>query len=62
MMMYDNDTSARRPARALVNWQVTMILEGLILIVLFALLLAGLSVGRSTYDKLDPSLWPYVRH
>jgi len=39
-----------------------MILEGLILIVLFALLLAGLSVGNSTYDKLDPALWPYVRH
>jgi hypothetical protein len=39
-----------------------MILEGLILIAVFALLLGGLSVGRSTYDKLDPSLWPYVRH
>jgi hypothetical protein len=62
MMVPDNDTSAWRPARALVNWQVTMILEGLILIALFALLLAGLSVGGSTYDKLDPSLWPYVRH
>ena len=61
-MLSYNDTSAGRPARQPLNWQVTMILEGLILIVLFALLLAGLSVGGSTYDKLDPSLWPYVRH
>jgi hypothetical protein len=39
-----------------------MYLEGIILIVVFAALLAGLSKARSPYDRLDPALWPHVHH
>ena len=39
-----------------------MVLEGLILIALLAVLLGGLLAGNRTYDDVDPSLWPYLRH
>ncbi len=39
-----------------------MILEGLILIAVLFILLAGLAAGSRTYDNIDPRLWQYLRH
>jgi hypothetical protein len=39
-----------------------MIVEGIILIAMLAVLLAGLLAGSRTYDDVDPRLWEYLSH